>query len=91
MEESGSDTISSDGIMISKLQITASVPDLYIHRVQEIYNHQTLQITASVPDLYIQRVQEIYNHQTNWNRIKIYLLSWLGLGLVQDSNTCTDT
>jgi hypothetical protein len=68
MEESGSDTMSSDGIMISKLQITASVPDLYI-----------------------QRVQEIYNHQTNWNRIKIYLLSWLGLGLVQDSNTCTDT
>jgi hypothetical protein len=30
VEESGSDTMSSDGIMISRLQITASVPGLYI-------------------------------------------------------------
>jgi hypothetical protein len=30
VEESASDTMSSDGIMISRLQITASVPGLYI-------------------------------------------------------------
>jgi TM2 domain-containing membrane protein YozV len=45
-----------------------------------------LQIIALVPGLYIQGVQEIYNHRTNRNRIKLYLLGWFGLGLIQDSS-----
>jgi hypothetical protein len=41
VEEFGSDTMWSDGIMISNLQITALVPGIYIQRVQKVYNNRT--------------------------------------------------